>query len=1017
MAEVKYDSLAQCVAAMETLDAVGMPYPEWLIRQYEEHKAKEEGKKVVANSDTPIWDTLKANYPYGVMPQEKIDCVESTVEQLMEVGEHAEEPGLLLGKIQCGKTDTFEDIIGLAFDKGIDVAIILTKGTKPLAQQTKMRAVKDYRFFKASDDLDQKATINIYDIMDIWRNLKQAKVEGCKTVIVCKKQATNMDHLIELFKNKSPFLQRKKVLIVDDEADFASRNYKSVRLEALADENGNPVAQDRETEMAKISQQIDDFRKIPVFCRYLQVTATPYCLYLQPQGELNLNGNVVKPFKPRFTSIVPTHSAYIGGDEYFIKSQNVDSMYSHLFHQVEQKCMDVLGHADKRYLNNTLSSGNIYGLTYSLVSYFMATAIRRIQMRETENKDYKTSALIHVELDKKNHEWQYRVVMRLIDAIKNAVVDEDQSDQRVWNAIDVNYEDFLQSNEKGRAEGLISVEMPSKDDVMDEIRNIFNPKKNNYHVQIVNSDEQVATLLDVETGELSLDTAANIFIGGSILDRGITIKNMLCFFYGRNPKNFQQDTVMQHARMYGARSKEDMSVTRLHTTAQIHKILVRMNELDNQLREWFIAGKDKTEPNAVFLGFDKDIRPCATQKIKVSNTITLKKQIRMLPVGFWTGSKTAIGKTIAKIDKLVTNAPNYGVQDENGFFEIDKSRVIEILKLIESTYVYDNDKFFNADRKNDIKEMLCALEYCTDKSNGMIYAIHRTNRNLNRVRDNGGWIDAPDDGRTDTAPSRAKAQDAPVIMFIRQNGNRKKDTATNIEVGWNNAPFYWPVLMTQNNIEPVMFALDQSKKGKAAVVDVSDILEGIDPNEVLSLTFKGDLEAQFGPEGTDYSGDNGPMWETRSLKESTAYRYIKKNEDGTWAHNPEVPFDEEHDHGVYSLNNMQFPFVFRPYKYMLLRNGRDAKADVILLELYDSSKWDVNPEGEIKDNGDLIDRDTEKVLLNTRDTILNKKMDERDFEDRTITQLVIRFASKKVLKLRKNEIDWDKLFEEENTEE
>lgn len=53
--------------------------------------------------------------------------------------------------------------------------------------------------------------------------------------------------------------------------------------------------------MAKISQQIDDFRKIPEFCRYLQVTATPYCLYLQPQGELNLNGNIVKPFKPRFT--------------------------------------------------------------------------------------------------------------------------------------------------------------------------------------------------------------------------------------------------------------------------------------------------------------------------------------------------------------------------------------------------------------------------------------------------------------------------------------------------------------------------------------------------------------------------------------------------------------------------------------------------------------------------------------------------------------------------------------------
>lgn len=238
---------------------------------------------------------------------------------------------------------------------------------------------KDYRFFKASDNLNQKSTINIYDIMKVWNNLKQAKVEGCKTVIVCKKQATNMSHLIDMFSKNCTFLQKKKVLIVDDEADFASRNYRSVKLQALKDEDGNPIAQDAETEMAKISQQIDDFRKIPEYCRYLQVTATPYCLYLQPQGELNLNGNVVKPFKPRFTSIVPVHAAYIGGQQYFEESQNPDSMYSHLYHQIDQKCIDVLGHEDKRYLNSAVSSANIYGLTYALISYFMATAVRRIQ--------------------------------------------------------------------------------------------------------------------------------------------------------------------------------------------------------------------------------------------------------------------------------------------------------------------------------------------------------------------------------------------------------------------------------------------------------------------------------------------------------------------------------------------------------------------------------------------------------------------------------------------------------------
>ena len=1001
-------TVEQCEGAIIALKSLGLP-----IDELEALKKKLE-LNIVSDSKTPIYDTLVANYPYGEMPKEKKKCIEETVKQLLQTGPHAEEPGLLLGKIQCGKTDTFEDIIGLAFDKGIDVCIVLTKGTKPLAQQTIMRMKKDYRFFKASDDLKQNVTINIFDIMDVWKNLKQAKVESGKTVIVCKKQATNLDHLIEMFNEKSPFLKKKKVLVVDDEADFASRNYRSVRAEALVDKDGKPVVQDTETEMAKISQQIDDFRKIPEYCRYLQVTATPYCLYLQPQGELNLNGNIVKPFKPRFTSLVPIHSKYIGGKEYFEDSKDPDSMYSHLFHQVDEKCIDVLGHEDKRYLKNPISSGNIYGLTYAIISYFMATAIRRIQKKE-EGKDYKSSALIHVEIDKRNHDWQQRIINRLIDSIKDVIVEEDQSDQRIWTAIDVNYKDFQESNRKGREAGLIDVELPSLDDIKDNLRELFNT--NNYHVQVVNSDEQVSTLLDEESGELSLDTAANIFIGGNILDRGITIKNMLCFFYGRNPKNFQQDTVLQHARMYGARAKEDMAVTRLHTTDLIHKILVRMNELDNQLREWFIAGKDKADVNAVFLGYDKNIKPCAMQKIKASNALTLKPQIRMLPVGFWTGGKTATSKSLQKIDELIDTAPGFAHKDENVFFEMDKNRVVEILKLIESMYVFDDKPSINnLDHKNDVQEMLCALEYCTDKSNGKVYVLHRTDREMGRIRANGGWIDAPDDGRTDTKPSREKAIDAPVVMLIRQNGNKKIDEATGMNVGWNNTPFYWPVLMTQKNIDPVMFAIDQSKKKKLAAIDNSDILEGINPDEVLKMTYKGDLEDRFGKEGTEYNDREKQPQESRTLKDTTASKFILKDEKGNWLRNPDVEFDEAHDHGLYSFNGGRFPFVFRPYKYMLLANGRNAKADLMLMELDDMSTWFALPDGELNENGDLYDLGTDNLLLHGSDIIYNKNMDGCDYIDSSITQWVIVYPIKKVLKFKKNSIEWDALFNNDEDE-
>ena len=356
------------------------PVPQWAKDQRKRLKEIEANGGVIT-SNTPIYDTLIAQSKFTVS-QEKKQCVESSVAKLMEEGPKAEEPGLLLGKIQCGKTDTFENIIGLSFDKGIDIAIVLTKGTVALATQTEQRLKTDFAPFRYTGVVSNKPIVEIYDIMgEIRGGMVKAYVDRSRTIIVCKKQTDNLNALTKLFEVHSPFLKEKKVLIVDDEADFASRNYQNVQLEKKLDNEGNIIPQEKDKKLAKIAQQIDDFRKVPAFCRYLQVTATPYCLFLQPGGELYLNGMTVKGFKPRFTSIVPTHPAYIGGQQYFEESENQDSMYFHLFHPVTAKCLDILGKEDKRYVNSSIASKNIYDLTFAIASYFVATAIRVIQAR------------------------------------------------------------------------------------------------------------------------------------------------------------------------------------------------------------------------------------------------------------------------------------------------------------------------------------------------------------------------------------------------------------------------------------------------------------------------------------------------------------------------------------------------------------------------------------------------------------------------------------------------------------
>lgn len=79
-----------------------------------------------------------------------------------------------------------------------------------------------------------------------------------------------------------------------------------------------------------------------------------------------------------------------------------------------------------------------------------------------------------------------------------------------------------------------------------------------------------------------------------------------------------------------------------------------MNEIDNQLREWFVNNVNDPlqDPSAVFIGYDKDIKPCSDQKIKIANTMVLKKQTRIVPKGFQTGPKSSISKLFKRLIQL-----------------------------------------------------------------------------------------------------------------------------------------------------------------------------------------------------------------------------------------------------------------------------------------------------------------------------------------------------------------------------
>ena len=125
---------------------------------------------------------------------------------------------------------------------------------------------------RLSDDFAEfidEDEVLVLDIMKLQGKLTRSELSR-KIVIVAKKQSRNLERLIEFIQAQAAF-QNRKILIVDDEADLAGVRFVAKRAEGIIDQG-------------KIANQIDALRNISQSVSFLQVTATPYSLYLQPEG-------------------------------------------------------------------------------------------------------------------------------------------------------------------------------------------------------------------------------------------------------------------------------------------------------------------------------------------------------------------------------------------------------------------------------------------------------------------------------------------------------------------------------------------------------------------------------------------------------------------------------------------------------------------------------------------------------------------------------------------------------------
>ncbi|EDY20654.1 conserved hypothetical protein [Chthoniobacter flavus Ellin428] len=701
-------------------------------------------------------------------------CAEQTVRELLETATTSDHPGMLLGKVQSGKTRTFISTLALAFDNGYDIAIVLSKNSKALIEQTAKRLNSEFAHFVSDGELE------IYDIMHAPESFGAFELDS-KLIFVAKKQSDNLRRLIELFSEKCPAMAQRRVLIIDDEADNASIGYSK---------------KDGLIEAKKIATQISDLRSAISQTSFLQVTATPYSLYLQPSEIEVENVTTFKPTRPKFTALVPVPSAYVGGDTYFgeaARSQE-DTLESLLHHTLDHNEFTRLKKEDRRSFNkeDVLTTPAVKGFRHAIVTFIVGGCIQRINGVRDGQKEKKLrySFLLHSEAGREAHDWQEVLAITL----KKKLIEAAKTDAPILRElIQVSYDDLRRSLQ------LAGSSVPSLEEVFDAARNAITGD----HISItkVNSDDDVAAMLD-NSGQLRLRSPLHIFIGGQVIDRGVTLASLIGFYYGRRPNRYQQDTVLQHSRMYGYR-RPDLAVTRFYTSPAIRHAMFQMEEFDTSLRAAIESGGDHGV-QFIRSGGNGQIVPCSPNKILVATTQTLRPFRRVLPIGFQSGYRTGangIGATIEALDVSLSELCGFNT-DEPTLVPLETA--LDLLSRTEPTLQFDEDDAppFEWEAARAILRHLANLHSDPDQR-GQVWLWAARDRNSARMASESShatYIETPDSEKTEGRLTRTHAIDHPILFLLRQDGTTEK--------GWRGTPFYWPLIRAQRNTPTAIYTAE-----------------------------------------------------------------------------------------------------------------------------------------------------------------------------------------------------------------
>ena len=427
--------------------------------------------------------------------------------------------GLVVGRVQSGKTANIITLSGLALDNDYKVVILFLSDTNNLLTQNTDRFVKN---FENIEDVlvVKKSKDGDFDNLLSTQTLDCIHDDGQKLIICSLKHSKHIADIKNILSQSA--YKTERTLIIDDEGDDIGLNTAKFNEKFnVSDEDDSIVEKERTATNKSIIELKESLDRVA----YISLTATP---------EANILLQNFQQLAPDYCVTLEPNKGYTG----LLTFHGPDS----------DKIVEINDKDEMLDLNGLPAS-----FEEALVFFLAGCIVRNAR----HGKKVKHSMMVHPCHKMDNHVIVFEKIEAYISKIAYNLSQNNQSGQMFADKVI----------------GQVSLLDPHVAAAIQDVHTTL--KRTQLH--LVNSREQSNDL----HSKMKL-LPYHIVIGGNMLDRGITIDGLAVTYMIRMARVGQADTLLQRARWFGYKESY-IDLCRVYMPAELKCQFEKLIELEDSV--------------------------------------------------------------------------------------------------------------------------------------------------------------------------------------------------------------------------------------------------------------------------------------------------------------------------------------------------------------------------------------------------------------------------------------------------